>query len=78
MPAYLIYFGHYDPTIDYFVLDSVWVSLWSSMTGVGQIIGAVGAGWLAQRIGRRWSAIAFASLTVNLPSSNLSENLLMF
>ncbi|RDL39117.1 uncharacterized protein BP5553_03457 [Venustampulla echinocandica] len=64
MPSFQIYFGHFDEHINGYYLDSIWTSLWSSMTGVGQIIGSTVAGPLSQRIGRRYTAMASGSITI--------------
>ena len=66
MPAFELYFGHYDPVLKQLYLDSIWTSLWSSMTGVGQIFGSAVAGPLSQKIGRRYTAISFGAVTVGI------------
>ena len=60
-----------------YIIPSSWLSVWSAMSPLGSIMSAPTAGWLQDRIGRRWSlglscficgvgiAIAFCS---NLPS----------
>ncbi|OQD81415.1 hypothetical protein PENANT_c027G10865 [Penicillium antarcticum] len=60
-----------------YIIPATWLSVWSAIGPVGSMVGAVNAGWLQDRIGRRWSlglscvvcaagiAIAFCS---NLPS----------
>jgi MFS family permease len=64
VPSFELYFGHYDAALHVLYLDSIWTSLWSSMTGVGQIIGSGIAGPMSQKIGRRYTAIAFGAVTV--------------
>lgn len=64
MPSFLLYFGHYDPVTKSLYLDSNWVSLWSSMSGGGQVVGSLAAGWLAMKLGRRWAAMGCASTTI--------------
>jgi len=64
VPSFELYFGHYDAALHVLYLDSIWTSLWSSMTGVGQIIGSGIAGPISQKIGRRYTAIAFGAVTV--------------
>ncbi|KAJ5291053.1 hypothetical protein N7478_000304 [Penicillium angulare] len=60
-----------------YIIPSAWLSVWSAISPIGSMVGAPVAGWLQDRIGRRWSlalscvicsvgiAIAFCS---NLPS----------
>jgi MFS family permease len=60
-----------------YIIPASWLSVWSAIGPVGSMVGAVNAGWLQDRIGRRWSlalscfvcaigiAIAFCS---NLPT----------
>jgi MFS family permease len=60
-----------------YIIPASWLSIWSAIGPVGSMVGAVNAGWLQDRIGRRWSlalscfvcavgiAIAFCS---NLPA----------
>lgn len=64
MPAFDLYFGHYDPVLKVLYLDSIWTSLWSSMSNVGSILGSAIAGPLSQRIGRRYTGIAFGAVTI--------------
>lgn len=64
MPSFQIYFGHFNEHINAYYLESIWTSLWSSMTGVGQIIGSAVAGPLSQKIGRRYTAMASGAVTV--------------
>ncbi|KAJ5177127.1 uncharacterized protein N7482_003004 [Penicillium canariense] len=53
MPAFLLYFGDKDSTGLY--LPSLWTSLWTSMSALAQALTATGTGYLADRIGRKWS-----------------------
>ncbi|KAJ5218187.1 uncharacterized protein N7498_000286 [Penicillium cinerascens] len=75
VPYFRLEFGElYNDT---YIIPSSWLSVWSAMSPLGSIISAPAAGWLQDRIGRRWSlglscfvcgvgiAIAFCS---NLPS----------
>lgn len=70
VPSFELYFGHYNAISKQLYLDSIWTSLWSSMTGVGQIFGSATAGPLSQRIGRRYTAMSFAVVTVGNPDWN--------
>ncbi|KAJ5140757.1 hypothetical protein N7448_004165 [Penicillium atrosanguineum] len=66
-----------------YIIPASWLSVWSAMSPLGSIIGAPVAGWLQDRIGRRWSlalscfvcavgiAIAFCS---NLPDEMNSRS----
>lgn len=38
-----------------YIIPSPWLSVWSSMSPLGSIISAPAAGWLQDRIGRRYS-----------------------
>ncbi|CAG7941305.1 unnamed protein product [Penicillium salamii] len=38
-----------------YIIPASWLSVWSAMGPVGSMVGAVNAGWLQDRIGRRWS-----------------------
>ncbi|KAJ5085497.1 hypothetical protein N7532_010268 [Penicillium argentinense] len=61
---------------DAYIIPAAWLSVWSAIAPIGSMLGAGTAGWLQDRIGRRWSlalssaicavgiAIAFCS---NLP-----------
>ncbi|KAH6683095.1 putative MFS sugar transporter [Halenospora varia] len=64
MPAFQLYFGHVNPATGSLYLDSIWTSLWSSMSGVGQILGSVIAGPLSQLIGRRHAAMACGAVSL--------------
>lgn len=66
LPSFEIYFGSFDPVRKILYLPSLWTSLWSSMSNVGQIFGSAVAGPLSQKIGRRYAAMAFAAVTVSL------------
>ncbi|KAL2810243.1 putative MFS sugar transporter [Aspergillus granulosus] len=63
MPAFILSFGSMDATGSMY-LPSIWTSLWTSMTNLGQAFGAFAAGILSQQIGRRWTAIALAVLSI--------------
>lgn len=65
MPAFELYFGHYDKALDTLYLDSIWTSLWSSMTNVGSILGSAIAGPVSQKVGRRYTGMAFGLVTVS-------------
>lgn len=59
-----------------YIIPSSWLSVWSAIAPIGSMVGAAAAGWMQDRLGRRWSlawscvictggiAIAFCS---NLP-----------
>ncbi|KAL3442662.1 putative MFS sugar transporter [Aspergillus insuetus] len=64
MPAFLASFGDVNPTTGSVYLPSIWTSLWTSMSNLGQAFGAMAAGALAQQIGRRWTAFAFSVLSI--------------
>ncbi|KAL2784703.1 general substrate transporter [Aspergillus keveii] len=53
MPSFLLYFGEQDGSTLY--LPSIWTSLWTAMSALAQAISATGTGYLADRIGRKWS-----------------------
>ncbi|KAK9852440.1 hypothetical protein MYU51_008209 [Penicillium brevicompactum] len=38
-----------------YIIPASWLSVWSAIGPVGSMVGAVNAGWLQDRIGRRWS-----------------------
>jgi SP family general alpha glucoside:H+ symporter-like MFS transporter len=63
MPACILSFGSIDATGSMY-LPSIWTSLWTSMTNLGQAFGAFAAGVLSQKIGRRWTAVALAVLSI--------------
>lgn len=67
MPAFELYFGHYDAVLEKLYLDSIWTSLWSSMTNVGSILGSAVAGTVSQKIGRRYTGMAFGVVTASHP-----------
>lgn len=64
MPAFSLYFGHFDPIKHVPYLDSIWISLWGSMSGLGQVLGALVAGPLSQTFGRRYVGMAFGAVSV--------------
>ncbi|KAJ5084385.1 hypothetical protein NUU61_008964 [Penicillium alfredii] len=68
----------YAPTRKY-IIPSKWLSLWSSMSTVGQIVGALFAGPWQDRAGRRWPlamASVFSAVGVTIIYvSNLPEGL---
>ncbi|CEJ57818.1 hypothetical protein PMG11_06497 [Penicillium brasilianum] len=65
-----------------YIIPSTWLSVWSAMAPIGSMVGAAVAGWMQDRLGRRWSlawscvicavgiAIAFCS---NLPTDKDSR-----
>lgn len=63
VPAFELYFGHYDAALKELYLDSIWTSLWSSMTNVGSILGSAIAGPVSQKFGRRYAGMAFGAVT---------------
>lgn len=65
LPSFTLYFGHFDADSKIFYLDSIWTSLWSSMSGVGSILGSAVAGPVSQRIGRRYTGIGFGLVTAS-------------
>ena len=69
MPAFQIYFGDFSEHLNSYYIDSIWTSLWASMTGVGQIIGSSVAGPVSQRFGRRWTAMGSGVVTVSAMES---------
>ncbi|OKP09266.1 General alpha-glucoside permease [Penicillium subrubescens] len=67
MPAFIMYFGEKNSSGLY--LPSLWTSLWTSMSALAQALAATGTGFLADRIGRKWSGciagvISLAGATV--------------
>lgn len=65
MPAFELFFGHYDAVTKELYLDSIWTSLWSSMTNVGSILGSAIAGPVSQKIGRRYTGMVFGAVTAS-------------
>lgn len=53
MPGFILYFGEHNASG--FYLPSLWTSLWTSMSALAQALAATGTGFLADRIGRKWS-----------------------
>lgn len=64
MPAFIISFGAVDEATGSLYLPSLWTSLWTSMSNLGQAIGAFMAGVLGQTVGRRYTALIFAVMSV--------------
>ncbi|KAF4621703.1 hypothetical protein G7Y89_g14502 [Cudoniella acicularis] len=64
MPAFQLYFGNFNTVTNQLYLPSLWTGLWSSMSGVGQILGSAIAGPLSQKIGRRHAAMALGAVTI--------------
>jgi MFS family permease len=62
MPSMLLKFGDVGPTGPY--LPSLWTSLWTSMSSLAQAISAILAGAVADRYGRKWTAVGAATLTL--------------
>lgn len=62
MPAFFLYFGEIGPTGPY--LPSIWTSLWTAMSALCQAIGAYCAGFLLDRVGRKWPAVGAGLITV--------------
>lgn len=62
MPAFILYFGEKDASGPY--LPSLWTSLWTSMSYLAQALSATGAGFLTDRIGRRWSGCIAGVITL--------------
>jgi MFS family permease len=67
MPGFILYFGEKNASGLY--LPSLWTSLWTSMSALAQALAATGTGFLADRIGRKWSGciagvISLAGATV--------------
>lgn len=53
MPGFLLYFG--DKNASGLYLPSLWTSLWTSMSALAQALSATSTGFLADRIGRKWT-----------------------
>ncbi|KAJ5688955.1 hypothetical protein N7462_003347 [Penicillium macrosclerotiorum] len=53
MPAFILYFGEKNASGAY--LPSLWTALWTAMSSLAQALAATGTGFLADRIGRKWS-----------------------
>ncbi|KAH1360760.1 hypothetical protein KXW30_006943 [Aspergillus fumigatus] len=64
MPAFIMSFGAMNHATGSMYLPSIWTSLWTSMTNLGQALGSLIAGFLAERIGRRWTAVSLAILSI--------------
>jgi hypothetical protein len=63
MPAFLLYFGESTPDGHLF-LPSIWTSLWTAMSGLAQAMGGFSVGFVMDRFGRKWTAVANAFLSV--------------
>ncbi|KAJ6017044.1 hypothetical protein N7451_000423 [Penicillium sp. IBT 35674x] len=55
MPAFMLYFGDQDASGLY--LPSLWTALWTSMSSLAQALSATSTGFLADRIGRKWTGV---------------------
>jgi MFS family permease len=55
MPAFMMYFG--DTNAAGLYLPSLWTALWTSMSALAQALSATGTGFLADRIGRKWTGV---------------------
>ncbi|KAF3390848.1 Alpha-glucosides permease MPH2 [Talaromyces pinophilus] len=64
MPAFIISFGAVNEATGSLYLPSLWTSLWTSMSNLGQALGAFMAGVLGQTVGRRYTALIFAVMSV--------------
>lgn len=64
MPAFIISFGAVYEATGSLYLPSLWTSLWTSMSDLDQAIGAFMAGVLGQTVGRRYTALIFAVMSV--------------
>lgn len=64
MPAFIMSFGAMNHATGSMYLPSIWTSLWTSMTNLGQALDSLIAGFLAERIGRRWTAVSLAILSI--------------
>ncbi|RDW80047.1 hypothetical protein BP6252_04685 [Coleophoma cylindrospora] len=62
MPSFLLYFGEIGPTGPY--LPSKWTSLWTAMSSLVQAIGAFAAGYITDRLGRKWPASGAGAVTL--------------
>ncbi|KAJ6032519.1 hypothetical protein N7540_003251 [Penicillium herquei] len=63
MPAFLRSFGALNPNTGSWYAPSLWNSLWTAMSNLGQAIGSFAVGPLAERIGRRYAIASFAVLS---------------
>lgn len=63
MPAFTLYFGETAADGSQF-LPSIWTSLWSAMTGLAQAFGSFMIGFAMDKIGRKWSVVAMAVVSV--------------
>lgn len=63
MPAFILYFGEVAAAgQDY--LPSIWTSLWTAMSGLAQALGGFGIGFIIDRFGRKWTAVACSVLSI--------------
>ncbi|OJJ45295.1 hypothetical protein ASPZODRAFT_17513 [Penicilliopsis zonata CBS 506.65] len=63
MPSFLLSFGAYDAETESWYAPSVWTSLWTSMSNLGQAVGAFLVGPLAERIGRKYAIVVFSIIS---------------
>lgn len=60
VPYFKREFGElYDGT---YIIPAAWLSVWSAMAPIGSMLGAAAAGWLQDRLGRRFSLAASSAI----------------
>lgn len=76
------YGEQFGPNKNHYIIPSLWLSLWNALPSIGQMSGAIAAGSLQDRVGRRWplgvgsvlSAVAVAVICLSsLPADILTR-----
>ncbi|KAF2222564.1 hypothetical protein BDZ85DRAFT_313551 [Elsinoe ampelina] len=62
LPSFLLYFGAMTPDHKPY-LPSIWTSLWTAMSQLLQALGGLIAGFVADRIGRKYTIIGFSVIS---------------
>ncbi|KAF4550726.1 Sugar (and other) transporter-like protein 12 [Elsinoe fawcettii] len=62
MPSFLLYFGAMTPDHKPY-LPSIWTSLWTAMSQLLQALGGLIAGFVADRIGRKYTIMGFSVIS---------------
>ncbi|PSK51856.1 hypothetical protein B9Z65_3123 [Elsinoe australis] len=62
LPSFLLYFGSMTPDHKPY-LPSIWTSLWTAMSQLLQALGGLIAGFIADRIGRKYTIVGFSVIS---------------